>query len=140
MQIGANKGTHLRFAGGSIMVLAAVAQALVIGLYLHDLGSLYVKVAYVVLPGWCLAGLALVLGRFRTPYISFVVPVAVLAGSIWLALAPLQDHSLPYGMIAGTLLMLYIGPVTGAWLAGWGLRRRRRSLSIDVKTMAQVFD
>jgi len=149
MLIDAGKGTHLRIAGGSIMVLTVAAQALVIGFYWwHDLtGShLHIKLAVLSFGGWCLAGIALLLGRLLTPYISFIAPGAVLAGSIWAALEYMRQQGTPHWpwvdllAITETLLMLAVAPVTGAWLAGWGSRRRRRSPSSDVKAMAQVFD
>jgi hypothetical protein len=167
-----SKGKWLRIAGAGIFVVAALPDLLVVGSYWwSDPGSscdqlqwgdriacvlrrppMYVQMGAMMLLGWCVAGIALLVGRCLTPFVSFVVPGGVVALSIWGAIKYGREQGSPYwplglttresmilfAIMLSTLAMWFIGPVTGAWLAGYGMRRRRRSQML--RKSADVFD
>jgi hypothetical protein len=163
-----SNGKWLRIAGAVILLMVAVAQVLQIGMSwwndpcgqltsgeriacLQGGPPLYLKMGMLALEGWCLGGIALLLGRYLTPYVSLVLPGGVVAVSIWLTVRYVRE-GVAYlslsamtrqGMIllAGMLGFLatnYIGPVVGGWLAGYGARRRHR-LRVERKS-AELFD
>ena len=164
----ASPGKWLRIAGAGILLAAAVAQVVQIGTFwwidpcahltsaeriacLQGEPPLYFKTAVLALGGWCLAGIALLLGRYLTPYISSVLPGGVVAVAIWLTVAYSRDltdasslsHLSLQSMISlagmlGFLAKFYVGPMVGAWLAAYGARRRHL-LHLQRKS-AELFD
>jgi hypothetical protein len=163
-----SNGRWLRVAGAVVLLATVVAQALQIGTsWWNDpcgqltaaervacLGGgppLYLKMAVLALGGWSLAGIALLLGRYLTPYISAVLPGGVVVVSIWLTVRYVREGVAFLAMSAmtrqgmillagmlGFLAMFYLGPVVGAWLAAFGARRRHR-LRLERKS-AELFD
>ncbi|HUI94991.1 MAG TPA: hypothetical protein VLX44_04495 [Xanthobacteraceae bacterium] len=150
------KGNRLRLAGVGIVLIAAIIHVLLISfsLWNHpgdscghaswgewlsclrqaDPGSY--KLGLLQLSSWFVAGIGLLLGCYLTPYVSAVVPGAVGALTIWLAAEFVRRRgagpTTPGAMILfaeglGTGALLLVGPVTGAWLVGFGMLRRRRS-------------
>lgn len=135
-----------RIAGISIMVAAAAAQALIIGIFWWKdpvVGAglpMYLKFAIVAVTGWCLAGVALLLARYLKAYISFILPGGLVAGSLWVVIKLLETEGRAYwpldvvtaetiALSAGMLIVLaafYLAPAGGAWLVGYAARRRRR--------------
>src|SRR5262249_50939567 len=104
-------GHYLRIAGFGIVLIAAVIQAVVIGVAWWGPGMhpFAYKAGMVSLTGWCLAGIGLLLGRYLTPYISFIFPTAVVAVSIWSVVAFLRERGIaswpPSAMTSGNLLI-----------------------------------
>jgi hypothetical protein len=131
-------GNRLRIAGVGIMVLAAVAQALLIVFNWSD--AVGYQVLFVLFAGWAVAGIALLLGRFLTPYVSGIVPIGTLAGVAWMAAIFIPEPSSGVWRAAtlGAFVFLLAGPTIGAWLAGCGLRKRHRSRMQRVDV--EVFD
>jgi hypothetical protein len=141
-----NAPRGLRIAGISIMITAAAAQVVLIGIFWwKDPVSpglpMYIKFTILALTGWCLAGVALLLARYVTPYIAFILPGGLVAGSLWMVTKLLEEEGRAYwppdvitpetiALIAGMLIALaafYLAPAAGAWLVGYDARRRRRS-------------
>ena len=152
-----NAPRGLRIAGISLMVTAAAAQALVIGIscWKDPVGAdlpMYLKFAILAPTGWCLAGVALLLARHVAPYISFLLPGGLVAGSLWAVAKLLDQDGRPYwpldvitretiAIIAGMLIVLvafYLAPMAGAWLVGYAARRRRRSQARRIRP--DIFD
>jgi len=160
------KTRYSRVAGAGIAIVAAIVQALLIGafwwrdpnsascddlpwgdhIYCLARTHTYIQAGVVAVTGWCLATIGFLLGRFVTPYISGIVPGGVLASSMWVLVkfwppSPMTTHNIVSA--AGAIVAMasfYSGPVAGAWLAGYGARKRRRLRSNDLKAAAQAFD
>ena len=148
-------GRYLRIAGISVAIVTAGAQALTVGRYWwSDPGNpFFIRSGMLALTGWCVAAIALLLGRYFTPYSSIVVPAGVAAGSIWMSVEFVRQEGVAYWPLAhinfesttamaaalAAFSMFLIGPVAGAWLAGYGARRRRRQSQLH-RISAEVFD
>jgi hypothetical protein len=148
-------GRYFHMAGIGVVVITAGAQALTVGRYWwSDPGNpFFIKSGTLALIGWCVAAIALLLGRYFTPYSSIVVPAGVAAGSIWMSVEFLRQEGVAYWPLGqinfenmtamaaalAAFSMFLVGPVSGAWLAGYGSRRRRRQLQLH-RISADVFD
>jgi hypothetical protein len=155
--LSSSRGNRLRIAGFAIMLIAAVSQALQVGSYWWSESSdawppVYLEFAVLALIGWCVAGIGLMLARYLTPYISLILPGGVAAASIWGVVKYSGEQGITYWppglvtrasmfLLAGMLVFLvmyYLAPMAGAWLAGYGMRRRRQSRML--RGNADLFD
>jgi hypothetical protein len=158
---GSSDRFYLRIAGFGIILTAAVIQAVVIGIAWRNypgsacddlswgkqiacLHPFAYRTGVLAFTGWCVGGIALLLGRYFIPYISFLLPAAVVAGSIWAELAFFQESGIafwpPDAMTASKIMifaepfsvlaLMFIGPAAGAWLVGYAARRRRRQAQL----------
>jgi len=143
----------LWIAGIGMVVMAAIAQGVVIGIswgihpfdlcdeptWSERIACLHPQsynVASGALQGWCVAAIALPLARYLTPYISVVLPGGFIGLLTWVIHRALQrefgpagwltsEHINTFAELIGMAAILFVCPVVGAWLVGWRARRRR---------------
>jgi hypothetical protein len=148
----------LRILAGAILLISVATQIVLIVYYwwnfdprvscdrlsgwgewivcLHGISHLHILAAEQAVGSWLVAGIAMLLGRFLSPYISIVVPGGAAATFIWFMIDYWHDAVTPYAhfgvptvwhvtvftITISTLAAHLLGPVAGAWL--WGLCAR----------------
>jgi hypothetical protein len=141
-------GYYLRIAGVSLVVVTALAQ---IGIYwwndpARSWPALYSETGSMALGDWLAAGLVLLVGRYWSPFSSFAPVGGLVAVAIWQTTKFMEKQGLAnwssepmtaedmrlIAEIIGAFVAFHVGPVTGAWLAGYGMRRRDESQMLRV--------
>jgi hypothetical protein len=149
-------GYYLRIAGVSLVVAMALAQ---IGMYWWDGPArpwplLYSESDSLALGGWIVAGFALLLARYESPFRSLAGVGGVIAFAIWQSVKSMEkqgvadwssqpvtaEHMRLIAAIVGAFAVFHVGPAVGAWLAGYGMRRRAESQREMLRMNVDHFD
>jgi hypothetical protein len=109
---------------------------------LHGRSHLHIGLAEMAVVSWMVGGIAWLLGRFVSPYISVIAPGAGAAAFILFAINYWGETVAPYALFGEPIFMdilkfaieigligiLLLGPMVGSWLSGLHARARQRSL------------